>query len=471
VPPTASEMHIADLVAEDEASRLNHFDRAWKAYDGEGPTYLEVDDGIDDNIRLDYPALIVDKGVSFLLGKDGGVTLQPKPPEAAAEDLDEEEEEGEERPEETPSDEEAEERGLAVLDDAWPMQRRGLDLHNLATNGGVCGHVWVRVYKSGRVSVLDPANCSAEWNEDDVGIVERYFVQWTTADEETGLGVVRRWRIEPDNAVKPNSWEIVLEEHDEDANVWREVETEDWPWDFAPIIEGQNLPSPNTFYGRADLSPAVLDMVEQLESVASDMRRMVRLYGHPVPVFIGTSADKLQGLEVAIGELLAVPDKEAKMGQLEIAELTSSLELFKELKTALFEAAHVPKIALGETANAGPTSGVALKVEYEPLAERTGTKHLTYGWVISEIGRRILEIRGLKGWTCPLGWPDSTPSDPKADAEADESEIRMGVVSKQTISEKRGYDWEQEQRRMEEETEASTEAAARAFREGSVEGK
>lgn len=463
--PTASEMHIADLIAEDESRRLQDYERAWKAYDGEGPTYLDTDDGHDDNIRLDYPALIVDKGVSFLLGKDGGVALQPSPPEPAdvAVEVDED-------PEAADGAEEQEARAIAELDAAWPQMRRGLDLHDLATNGGVCGHLWVRLYRTGRVSVLDPANCSAEWDENDVNVLMRYFVQWTTADEETGLGVVRRWRIEPSDPRKPTSWEIVLEEHDEDANVWRELDVEEWPYDFAPIIEGKNLPSPNTFYGRADLSPAVLDMVEQLESVASDMRRMVRLLGHPVPVVIGQSADQLQTLEVAIGELLAIPDEKAKLGQLAVAELTSSLELFTELKTALFEAAHIPKIALGETSNSGPTSGVALKVEYETLAERTGTKHLTYGWVISEIARRILEVRGLKGWTIALGWPDSTPSDPKVDAEGDEAEVRMGIVSKRTISEKRGYDWDDEQKRIAEETQASADAAARAFREGELEG-
>jgi hypothetical protein len=467
--PTASEMHIADLIAEDESRRLQDYERAWKAYDGEGPTYLDTDDGHDDNIRLDYPALIVDKGVSFLLGKDGGVTFQPSPPEPA-EKAAEGESDSTEDEEGADGVEEAQvARAIAELDTAWLPMRRGLDLHDLATNGGVCGHMWVRIYKTGRVSVLDPANCSAEWDENDVGILRRYFVQWTTADEETGLGVVRRWRIEPNDALKPTSWMIVLEEHDEDANVWRELDTEAWPWSFAPIIEGKNLPSPNTFYGRADLSPVVLTMIEQVESVASEMRRMLRLLGHPVPVVIGQSADQLQMLEVAIGELLAIPDKDAELGQLAVAELSSALELFRELKTALFEGAHVPKVALGETGNAGPTTGVALKVEYEPLAERTGTKHLTYGWVISEIARRLLEVRGLARWTVTLGWPDSTPSDPKADAEADESEIRMGVVSKRTISEKRGYDWEEEQRRIEEETKASVAAAGRAFNQGEIE--
>jgi hypothetical protein len=469
--PNASATHIADLIAEDENRRSGEYQRAWNAYDGEGPTYLEVEDGIDDNIRLDYPALLVDKGVSFLLGKDGGVTLQPRAPDAA--DPDAADEEAEDKTDGAPDAEQAaeeeEERATAELDAAWPPMRRQIDLHKLATNGGVCGHLWALIYKDGRVSILDPGNCTAIWNEDDHTVIERYIVQWTTVDEDSGLGVVRRWRIEPDNARKPTSWTKWLEEHNEDANEWVELEEVPWPYEFAPIIDGQNLISPNTFYGKADLSPALLDMVEQLESLASDMRRIARLHGHPVPVFTGTDADKLQSLEVSIGSLVAVPDKDAKLGQLAIAELTSLLELFKELKSALFESGHVPKVALGETTNSGPTSGVALKVEYEPLAERTGTKHLTYGYVVSEIARRILALKGFKNWTVTLGWPDSTPSDPKADAEADEAELRMGIVSKRTVAEKRGYDWDVEQQRIAEEKTADAEAAAKAFREGNVE--
>lgn len=471
---TASQMHIADLVEQDEASRLEHYSRAWKAYDGEGPTYLEVEaNEPDDNIRIDYPALIVDKGVSFLMGKDGGVTLQPKAPDGLIEPAegggeDEGEQEQPSAQDREAAAREAEERAAARLDAAWPPHKRHLDLHNLATNGGVCGHMWARIYKDGRVSILDPANCRAQWLEDDVDILKAYFVEWTTTDEE-GLGIVRRWRIEPDNPRKPASWTIYLEENDDDHGAWIVIEETAWPYDFAPIIEGQNLPSPNTFHGTADLKPAVLDMIEQLESIASDMRRIVRHHGHPIPAVIGEELSKLSTIDVAVGRILAIPNEKAKLDQLDIAELTSSLELFRELKTALLEATRIPKVALGETTNAGPTAGVALKVEYEPLVEKTGTKHLTYGFVISEISRRLLALAGMNGWTVVIGWPDSMPSDPKADAEADESEIRMGIVSKRTISEKRGYDWEQEQQRIAEEAEASAAAMTKAFREGNLE--
>lgn len=473
MPLTASQMHIADLVAEEEADRRTQYDRAWRAYDGEGPKPLEVGpDEADDNIRLDYPALIVDKGVSFLLGKEGGLTLQPVPPEdAAAPDEDPEAPDPEDLEAETPPAEEGDDVDEAerALDASWPLYQRQLDLHNLATNGGICGHLWVRLYKDGRASVLDPGNCSAEWNEDDVSILEKYLIAWNTVDPEDGLGVMRRWRIEPDNAQNPASWTIYLEEHDDDSGLWREIRDEEWPYPFAPIVEGQNLPSPNTFYGKADLSPAVLDMVEQLESVASDARKILRHHGHPIPVVTGEEASKLVAIEMAIGELLAIPNKDAKLTQLQIAELTSALEFFSEMKTALFESAKIPKVALGETTNAGPTTGVALKVEYEPLVEKTDTKHLTYGYVISEVARRLLELAGLKGWTITIGWPDSTPSDPKADAEADESELRMGIVSKQTISEKRGYTWTVEQERIAEEGKASAEGLAAAFNGGKVE--
>lgn len=459
---TASQMHIADLAAADEGARHEDYQRAWKAYDGEGPTYLEVEDGVDDNIRFDYPALIVDKGVSFLVGKEGGVSLQIKAEPQISEDG-----EGEEEAQRA-AEEEAEE-GTAVLSEVWPDHQRQLDFHNLATHGGVCGHMWARIYENGRVSVLDPGNCSADWNEDDVSILDRYRIEWNTVDPETGLGVLRRWRIEPSDPKAPTSWTIYLEEHDDEASEWHLLEEIAWAHPFSPIIEGQNLPSPNTFYGRADLSPAILDMVEQLESLASDMRRIARLHGHPIPVVTGEEATRIATIDVAIGALLAIPNKEAKLGQLAIAELTSLLELFTELKTALFEAARIPKVALGDTGNAGPTTGVALKVEYETLVEKTETKHLTYGFLFIEIARRLLALSGKENLIVMANWSDPVPSDPKADAEADESEIRMGVVSKRTIAEKRGYDWETEQERIAEESQASAEAMAAAFNRGAVE--
>jgi Phage portal protein, SPP1 Gp6-like len=458
---------MADIADQAEKDRLAAYARAWAAYDGEAPRPLEVDDdGYDDNVRLDYAAVIVDKGVSFGAGK-GGVTFQleaPAEPESEPEPEPEPEDEPAEGepPVETAAEKAealAEERlakAQEALDAAWPEEQRIIDHQKLMINGGVCGHAWLRLYEDGRVSVLDPANCTAEWNPDDIGILDRYLIEWTTLDDEKesltyGLGVLRRKRIEPDDPQKPTSWVIYDEEHDTEQSEWHVIDETPWDHPYAPVLDCQNLPAPNTYYGRSDLEPAILDLLEQMESVASDMRRMVRLMGHPIPVFFGTEPNQVAALDVAIGKVIAIPGDKGSLAQLQIAELTSSLELYQELKTALLEATRIPKVSLGETQNAGPISGVALEVEYEPLIEKTETKRLLYGPLLTATAERILDLAGFGGWTVSLGWPELLPSDPQSEALADEGELRMGIVSKQTIAEKRGYDWSVESQRLEEE--------------------
>jgi hypothetical protein len=448
--------HVAEMAKAEEDERLERYRRAWAAYDGEAPQSLEVgEDGIDDNVRLDKAATIVNKGVSFLAGK-GGVTFQLEAPDTDA---------GEGAPE--LSDDEAERveaaklaEVLAAFDAAWSPEKRILDFQKLATNGAICGHFWLRLHDEGngriRVSILDPANCTAVWNEDDVDILERYVIEWVTVDQDEesldyGLGVLRRKVFEPDDSRNPKTWTILDEERDEGSGTWTLLDETPWPHGYAPVIDGQNLPEPNSYYGRSDLEPAILDLLEQLESVASDMRHMVRHLGHPIPVVIGEEASKLQTIDVAVGKLLAIPNKDAKFTQLEIAELTSSLELYRELKTEFMEATRIPKVALGETENAGPVAAVALEVEYEPLIEKTETKRLTYGPALVKAGNCHLDLLGFPGWTVSLGWPKLLPTDTAAEALADESEQRMGIVSKQTLAEKRGYDWSVEAQRLEEE--------------------
>ena len=61
---------LSEILAQEESSRLERFREAWKAYYGELPRPLKVRAGVDDNIRINFIRLIVDKGVSFLFGQE-----------------------------------------------------------------------------------------------------------------------------------------------------------------------------------------------------------------------------------------------------------------------------------------------------------------------------------------------------------------------------------------------------------------
>lgn len=488
----ASRINLADLAREDEADRLQRYSRAWDAYDGEGPLPFDDEDGqAKDNVRLPYAELLVDKVVSFLAGK-GGVEIQldPVTDEAAEDEVDDAEdpEESEDQDGDDERDREAEidaarERARAALDEVWPEEDRHVDFHNLATNGGVCGHAWLRIYEDGRVAVLDPSTVTVVWSADDIGIVERYLIEWNAIDDD-GLAVARRHRIEPDDPGSPSFWTIYDEEldddfgwvevADEDPDGDEEVETEQWAHAYPPIVGCQNRPAPNTFYGRPTLTPAILDLIEQLESVASDMRRIVRLHGHPLVYALGLSPDQVQELSVAIGEMIVLPKTQGGenpgFGALEVAELTSAFMLYKELKAALFEGTKVPRVALGDRDKSGALTGVALQIEYAPLVELIDTMRLTYGATLRQVTERILDLRGIPNVRVTLGWPNILPTDEVAATESAEADLRMGIVSKQTIAEKRGYDWEVEQQRLAEQRDLDATALRKAFDDGGEDG-
>jgi hypothetical protein len=48
-------------------------------------------------------------------------------------------------------------------------------------------------------------------------------------------------------------------------------------------------------------------------------------------------------------------------------------------------------------------------------------------------------------------WQDPLPSNEKEEIEALSKDVEIGLVSKQTASQKRGYDWSTEQGRIEQE--------------------
>jgi len=430
------EASVQQDAIEAEHMRQRRIKRAWDAYYGQGTPLLDrAQDGEDDNVRLGLATTIVNKGVSLLLG---------------TEDL----------PLQIVGDDEG--TALDRLNEGWPVGQRSLALHQAAVNGGVSGQAVLRMHRNPlRVVVVDPATFEAEWDQDDIETVLEYRIQWTALGD-LGEPYARRTRFLPGD-----TW-LIVDERSTHGDVWDEIGREVWPFAWGPIFECQNLPAPNEYWGMADLEADVLDLIDAIDRVASRMARIIRLLGYPVPYITGESEDRVRMLDMRAGRLLTVPNQEAKVGQLELkADLTASVTMFDRLRAALHEKARIPEVASGKLENAGSLSGVALKVLYGPAVELNGTKHLTYGPMFRTLVSRCLEVLGQgKEREVTIPWPPVVPHDDQAALSTDESELRMGIVSKRTVAERRGYDWQDEQERIDEEREAAAEAAAKAFNGG-----
>jgi hypothetical protein len=83
---------------------------------------------------------------------------------------------------------------------------------------------------------------------------------------------------------------------------------------------------------------------------------------------------------------------------------------------------------------------------------KINTKRELYGEGLSDLNHRLLVIgeQDDKNGGAVV-WPETLPQDEVEQMTADKFEMEAGIVSKQTIAQKRGYDWENEQERIDEE--------------------
>ena len=168
-----------------ETQRLEKFQKNWEQYYGKGAKPMAVKSGKpDDNVRLNFARMIVDKGVSFLFGKEVRFELT----------------EGEKTPAEQ------------WLDDCWAANRKMTTLQKVALNGGVCGHTFVRLYtepgkKFPRVIVLDPETVTVGLAADDIDTIYSYRIEYPSIDPLTDKQVSVRQVIERDGAYsKQECW-------------------------------------------------------------------------------------------------------------------------------------------------------------------------------------------------------------------------------------------------------------------------
>lgn len=426
---------MVDILAKEESSRLKQFREAWKAYYGDLPKPLKVKPGnLDDNIRLNFARLVVDKGVSFLFGKEVNFEL----------------EEGKTTP--------AEEWLLAC----WQRNKKMTLLQKAALNGGVCGHCFLKIqWKPGdefpRLIVLDPETVSVTLAADDLENILAYKIQYPSRDPKTKKPISIRQLIERDGLI----WRIT----DQIGNVenlnWVTTNEQTWTFAWAPIVDCQNLPVPNEFWGMSDIEPDILEINKAINFSVSNTGRILKYHAHPKTWGRGFQGDQLK---IAVDETLIIPSETGELHNLEMqTDLTSSIEFYNRLKEALHEMSRIPEVATGKLDSLGGLSGLALQILYGPLLEKTEVKRLLYGDMLIELNRRLLEIGNFGSDNrTELHWQAMLPKDEKQQRETALVDQQLGV-SKDTLLTQLGYNPDLEREKRAQDTEQLGEQLLTAF--------
>lgn len=419
---------VEDLLADERKNRADLMATEWAYYFGEHKDQLKVREGQpNDNVIINVSGKLVDQGVDMLFGQ--GLTFE----------LDE------------VADTPAEQR----LDEMWEANRKEMLLNDIALNGFVTGHPCVKLIPGEdgpRIINLDPSILTVFWNVQDIENVLAYVLSWNAKARQDIIADGKRWLIR--DLVKNRSAQ------------WTLVDEQRWDWPWPPVLDWKNRPNPNRYYGRSDLTHS--DLNDRINFVASNTNRIIKFHAHPKTIGTGMEVKDVQETEVA--GFWTVSSPEAKVYNLEMmGDLGSSMAFLRELKGEFYsEGGGVDLSTM--TDRVGQITNFGLRVLFKGAIDKMKRKRQLYGEALVELSRRMLDMAGMGEDNTPvIHWPDALPENQLENAQSLAQEDALGVVSKQTMAADLGRDWEVEQERMAQETEADGDLGTtllRAFEQG-----
>jgi len=410
---------------ESEQERLTRYKRLREYYNGDHDQPLPVRMGqADDNVILNHARYIVDESVALLFGQDVPFELEEGKMTKAEEHL----------------------------KTVWLRNQKMTLLGKAGTTGSIYGHLFLKIVPDKieqgipRIVTLEPEYMSVLWDDEDIDEVLRYRMQWSATGRD-GRPLYRRqdmyreagserWLIENRISRGYGDWE--QDPRNPDVT---------WGYPWSPIIDCQNLPMAGEFYGLSDLE----DLSEQdaMNYVASKYQRITRYHAHPKTLGAGfRPAD----IKLSEDDMTVLPSPESKVWNLEMqSDGSTMLAWLRDLRDQFYQQTRTPNLDPSKV-SVGALSGFALRILYGPALSKLEMKRRTYGDMLIELNRRLLDLGGFGDDNrVTVHWQDPLPTDEAAEKERDEFELGEGLASKETVATRRGLDWEVEKERIEAE--------------------
>lgn len=423
---------IEDAYKEESERRGAAIKRAWDYYDGNHHKPLKVQqDGYDDNVILNYIEVLAEKLETFLIGDGlqfdaGGDT------------------------EETEADQQ--------IADLWAANRGDILQSNLALSGVLEGHVAVRLAPQEddiwpKIQQIKQAHFACFWNPFDMSDVIWYRLQSGARridyvrgfrDGETFDHTAEVWTELTYNATRTEK-----DVMGNDEIRWELINEVIWEFPWPPIIDWQNLPNPNWYYGRSDAASAIR-LNDSINFILSNLMRIVKHHAHPKTVGTGFTKDEL--VPSAVGGFWTVDNPDAKIYNLEMA---SDAGLSRWLADVITQTLwHSGGLVDPQTMKdqVGQLTNFGLRVLFADAISKIGKKQMLYGEAFEQIIGHAFDLAGFTPpETVTIIWPDVLPEDAEAEMRVLTAEVDRGLISKETYQERRGYNPEQEANRIADE--------------------
>jgi len=376
----------------------------------------------DDNVTMNFDGLVIDRSVSMLFGK--GVEFDY-------------ESDGVEE----------------YLNTVWEANKKELLLHKIALTGSESGTWYIKIIPDGlmykgellpRLVVLDPALMTIETMEDDIETVRAYNIIYVVNRDGKDKPFCERTYLDGQWKVKSG----ILKKTDKNGDLVFETIDKDEPfgYEFCPILHGQNLVNIESVYGDPDVTPDVIELQDRVNFISSNISKIIRLHAHPHTIAEGIMGN--DSLDVEPGKMTKVPTG-AKVYNVEMqSDLASSQSYMTTIRQALFDVTRTVDIS-SMNDKLGALTNFGLRVLYQDSLSKNETKKQLYGDGLLELNRRLLLAKGLESDDeGHIAWPDPLPVNQDEEIKALTFDIQNELASKETVSEKRGYIWENESEKI-----------------------
>jgi len=297
------------------------------------------------------------------------------------------------------------------LDRFWDANRKNKFLHNFFLGNGLAGHYFLQIEPNAlpdprgstemlpRIIALDARNVVVFWHEMDAEKVLWYSIVVGEKGRRRRKDVVRLYK---EDGTEAGRWAIYnyketsgMMENGQQQNKWAMDGTPvEWVYRWAPIMDGQNLPSPVSlsYYGEDDLG--TLGVVNDALNYSVSINQMIQRH-HGFPRLVVTGGGLEDGFKNKPNQAIQLEEPGAKVYYVHpTSDGKITMDQMQYMERQFWNSAREvdPAAVAGQL---GKMSNFDLRVVYQDALFKRQSKWLDAAETLRDMCQAALELGGF----------------------------------------------------------------------------